>query len=329
MTTQLATIVEQNNLVPETARSLIEAFTPVFAAADEAVKASAGITVTDATQVREMKAARTARLKLREIRIQTENARKTMKEDSLRRGKAIDGIANIVKFMIEPEETRLEECEKFAERAEAARLNALADARRAMIAPYVNDPAEYPVTSMSEEAFAATLDGLKAARQRKLDEEARVAREREEAARLDREERARIAEENARLKAERDAAERERAAEAARVAAERAAADAERRAAEAKAAAELKAERDRVAALEAKAKAEREAEAARVAEEERARTAAANAPDLAKLKAFADAVRGVAVPDCTTEAGKAVAADVRAKRESFAAWIEAQAARLN
>ena len=44
--------------------------------------------------------------------------RKELKEESLRKGKAIDGVANIIKFLIEPVEKYLEDQEKFIEKLE-------------------------------------------------------------------------------------------------------------------------------------------------------------------------------------------------------------------
>jgi hypothetical protein len=52
--------------------------------------------------------------------------RKSLKEESLKRGKAIDGYANVLKYLCEPIEDKLFEIEQYAERKEAARVAALA-----------------------------------------------------------------------------------------------------------------------------------------------------------------------------------------------------------
>lgn len=82
------------DLEPASATSLQEVFAPFFAQTDEWTKTAHAIKVTSIEQRREMKLARESRLALREIRVNAEKARKR-KEDSLRMGKAIDGLANV------------------------------------------------------------------------------------------------------------------------------------------------------------------------------------------------------------------------------------------
>ncbi len=55
---------------------------------------------------------------------------------------------------------------------------------------------------------------------------------------------------------------------------------------------------------------------------------AAAAPDKAKLKAIAASVRKLEVPTVTTPEGEAVLAEIKAKIEGFAKWIEAQTEKL-
>ena len=50
--------------------------------------------------------------------------------------------------------------------------------------------------------------------------------------------------------------------------------------------------------------------------------------DKAKLIAFAASIRAVFLPTMTNEGSNAVHDDVAAKRESFAKWLETQAATL-
>jgi hypothetical protein len=88
---------QTQGLAPDTATALRESFGPYFSRAKEWLEKGRAIQIKDATQVREMKLARECRLALREIRVECENTRKKLKEDSLRKGKAIDGFANIQK----------------------------------------------------------------------------------------------------------------------------------------------------------------------------------------------------------------------------------------
>ncbi len=95
-------------------------------AAEWEIKAKA-IVVTDASQTTEMGMAKVARKMLSQKRIDIENARKELKEQSLREGKAIDGIANVLKALIVPIEEYLKKQENFIEikaeqEAEARRI---------------------------------------------------------------------------------------------------------------------------------------------------------------------------------------------------------------
>jgi hypothetical protein len=331
-------------LEPESALAIRSAFETMFAQADEWVARAKTITVTSVDQKREMKMARESRLALREIRVKAEHARKRLKEDSTRRGKAIDGIANVLKALIEPIEEHLLEQETFAERAESARKDALKAAREETLRALGADPTVYAnLGETSEGVWSLTLDGARAARDAKLDaakqaelvrvEAEKIAAEKREAARVEaarveaeRIERERVqAEDNARLKAEavaREAAaqvERERATEQARI--EREAAASALAAAKAEAAAATAAAEAARHAEERETKRKHEADAA-------ARQAAALAPDREKLAAFAATLRALTIPDLTTETGKAAAVKVAEQIAKMAAWVQKTGASL-
>ncbi len=122
---QLVVIIENSNLDKTKAKYILDNFQDYFNIADEWERKAKAIVVTDETQVTEMKIARTGRLFLREKRLAVEKARKNLKEQSLREGKAIDGIANVLKALIVPIEEYLEKQEKFVEIKEAKRLQLL------------------------------------------------------------------------------------------------------------------------------------------------------------------------------------------------------------
>lgn len=261
-------------LEPDSAMTLRQTFEGLFAQADEWCARARAIKVTSVDQKREMKLARESRLALREIRTKAEHARKRLKEDCLRRGKAIDGVANVIKALIEPIEEYLQEQESFAARAEETRRDALHDARKSALAAYGVAPEGMPAAlgMLSEEAWGIVLDDAKRAQesraeQARLAEEARVeaarivaekdAARRAEQVRLEAERQAHAAEqkaENERLRAEAKARDEEQAAERARVAEERRRdrekAEQERRAAEALRAEEMA--RETAEAAEAK-----------------------------------------------------------------------------
>ena len=218
-------------------------------------KRAEGISVTARGQENEEKAARLTRLALRAERIEATKQVKELKASTLRRGRAFDGVAAIVREMTEPAEERLLAMETFTARADAADRDALRDARRETLTALGSDPSLFAdLGGMAPESWATTLETAQSAHDAKIEaakqaeairvEAERLTRERQAAeaaarvkAEAERVERERLAaEENARLRAE--AAEREAEAKAEREAAQAAAQEAERAA---------KVERDRVA----------------------------------------------------------------------------------
>ncbi len=119
MENQLQVIVKESGLDQTKADYILNQFQNYFELASEWEKKAKTIIVTDEKQEVDMKMARTGRLFLREKRIAIEDARKKLKEQSLREGKAIDGIANVLKALIIPIEEYLEKQEKFVEIREA------------------------------------------------------------------------------------------------------------------------------------------------------------------------------------------------------------------
>lgn len=97
------------------AKELLATFEDYFDIAAEWEEKVKNIIVTDETQTREMAMAREARLFLREKRLAIEKTRKRLKQDALNEGRAIDGIANILKAVIMPLEDYCMEQEKFVQ----------------------------------------------------------------------------------------------------------------------------------------------------------------------------------------------------------------------
>lgn len=331
----LATIAEQSGLAPSVAESLVVTFVPHAEAAARLIAEAEAIVVTDATQVSEMKASRAKRLALRQIRIDTDKDRVALKEESLKRGKAIDAVAGFIKGKIEPVETRLEEQEKFAERAEAARKARLKSLREDLLRPYGVDTQHYQLGEMTADAFAALLDATDTAHKAKAAAAAKAEADRIAAEEARKAEEARLRAENERLAAEKSKAEKaaaeareqarqEALAAQARADVERQRVEAERRAAEAK----LRAEREAREKLE-REEAERKAAAeAKARAEEAAAKKAARAPDKVKIAAVAIAVRGLAMPEVSSPEAKSVVAQLKQQAEKFAAWIDSQASQL-
>jgi hypothetical protein len=254
---------------------LVERFTPFLDQAREWSERATALVVTDISQTREMKMAREARLALREIRINADKLRKQLKEDSLRYGRAVQGVYNVIEANIAPIEKHLEAQEKFREIYEMNQREALRLEREAL----VQDVRGYMISNINlgeitEEDFQRLWTGAKLQRDaaeqaaRKAEEE-RVARAQAEA-----QERERLRQENERLKAEAEAREKARREELDRLEMEQRAAnikaaqerlEAERKVAEERQARE-RAENELRAKQEAEARAEAERQAALEAE---------------------------------------------------------------
>ncbi len=125
MENQLQIIVKESGLEQSKAKFILENFQNYFEIADDWAKKARAIVVTDENQKAEMQMARAGRLFLREKRIAVEDARKNLKEQALREGKAIDGIANVLKALIIPIEEYLEKQEKFVEIREENKREAM------------------------------------------------------------------------------------------------------------------------------------------------------------------------------------------------------------
>ncbi len=299
----------------------------------EKLKATAEtLTVTDVSQVNEMKLARVTRLTLREVRIQIEKRRKELGEDALRRKQNIDRSAKELSALIEPLEARLLEQEKFAEIVEAKRKAELKAARETEIRPFVEAMPSLDLGEMADADWSALLAGAKAAHAARIEAAQKAEAERIAKEKAEREERERIRQENERLKREAEAREAQARKERAEAAAKL---EAERKAAAAEAARIAEISRKEREAVEAQTRKEREARekleaerAAQLAEAKRkederiaAERAAALAPDKEKLRSIAAAVRALPMPTVSAN-GFAALNEIKAKAEGFAKWIE-------
>lgn len=239
----LLEVIRENEVQGTELATLNGTFMPMLAEAEKWAQIVATINITDVGQVREMKMARETRLALREVRVNADKKRKALKENALRYGRAVDGAFNIIKFLTEPLEEKLLEQEKFAERQEQVRIDALRVEREEKLRAYGVDVSLYQLGLMPQEAFDSLLEGQRLAAEAKEKERQRVESEKiaVENARLIEEKRVR--DENERLRkeaADRAEADRQKAVETARIAREQA----EREAADRMARQERKASRE-------------------------------------------------------------------------------------
>jgi hypothetical protein len=108
------------------------------------------------------KKAREWRLTIKNIRVDCEKVRKNLKEESLRKGRAIDGMANVIKYLIAPIEEHLDNQEKFVERQEQQRIEALRQKRVSELWQYQVDGNNFPnLGAMPEEQYTLLLSGVK------------------------------------------------------------------------------------------------------------------------------------------------------------------------
>lgn len=226
------------------------------------------------------KEARNLRLKIRDVRTNTENVRKKEKAEYIRVGKAIDGISNIIKYAVSEKEEKLKSIENHFEILEQERKAKLQAERVELLKEFVEDAEERDLSSMEEDVWEAYLTSKKQAyfdmikAERKAEEE-RLKKQEEEA-----KERERIRLENEKLKKE--AEEREKLAQL---------------------------EREKQAKLEAEKQAKEEAERKKIEEERRKEREAHEA----KLKAEREEREKQARIE--EEKRKAIEAKLKAKEE--------------
>lgn len=119
---QLLEIIKENNLEVVESKSILEKFGDYENIAREWEVKAKQIVVTDVSQTTEMAMAKEARKKFSQLRIDIEKARKEMKEQSLRKGQAIDSVARFLKSLVEPIEDYLRQQEDFIRIQEAKKL---------------------------------------------------------------------------------------------------------------------------------------------------------------------------------------------------------------
>ena len=201
--------------------------------------------------------AKRLRLDISKIRIATEKARKTQKEEYLRAGKAIDGVSNILKWAVVDKENKLKDIEDHFVIQEQKRVAALQTERADKLLPYIENAHDLNLSGMENDVWLAYYNTKKKEHNDMLEAERvaeaeRIAKEKAEA-----EEQKRIREENEQLK--KDAEEKDRLAKIAETA--RAAnAEAERKK---QAAHEAELNRNLLLEREARKKVEREERAKR------------------------------------------------------------------
>lgn len=206
---ELQLVIQEGELEPTKSQYILEKFTAFFEQAKEWEAKARAIVITDESEVGKMQEARAIRLELKDIRVNADKVRKELKEQSLREGKAIDGVANVIKALIVPIEDYLEKQENFAEVMAEEKKRRIEAERIAALQPFVPDTAMYNLKEMSEEGFVNLLSASKIAHASQKEaeknaEDERIAKEKAKA-----EEDERMRKENETLKAEKEVKQKE------------------------------------------------------------------------------------------------------------------------
>lgn len=310
---RLQAIVTQAGLEPSKGQVILARFHDFFAIAADWERKARAITVTSAADIEAIKLAREGRLLLKQKRVEVEHTRRNLKEESLREGQTIDGIAKTLTGIIAPIETDLAEKENFVAIQEQKRQDTLRAERTPKLQAFGVDPSLYDLGRMPEEQFLILLGSFMIAKE---NEEKK--RQEEEANRLKQEEEnRRIREENERLKKEAEAKEKERIhQERQQKERERKIREEEekkRKAEQEEANKKLEAERRERERLEAEERQRKQAE-----EEEKKKQAAeerkaSRAPDKVKWIAFLNVIAKLEEPIMKTEEGAAIMSVFREK----------------
>lgn len=175
---ELVLVIEQQGLDTSQADSLMRSFAGFYSQARDLVEKCKGISVTDISQKDEMLKAKELRGSLRDIRVEADKTRAKLKENSLREGRAIQGVYNVLEALIKPVEESLERQEKFAENLERERIEKQFVERVNKLSQYVSDVSLYNIKEMADEVFENLLAGCKVSWE-KAQEEIKEAENRE------------------------------------------------------------------------------------------------------------------------------------------------------
>lgn len=185
MTIELGSEIKQFELGPDKAKALKSTFLPMLQKL-EAYEAAYREVLTQANEGIDehvIAAAKALRLEIRKIRTGAERTRKETKAESIRLGKAIDGIANIVKYAVTDKEERLQEIENHFEKLEAERLEKLQESRQKQLTLIGYEGPEKDWTAMDDQDWDLYCQGviaqIEAAEREKKEKEAQKLAEQE------------------------------------------------------------------------------------------------------------------------------------------------------
>jgi hypothetical protein len=339
----LVAIVESSGLEKTKANQILEKFQGYFKIASHWESVAKTIVVSSPDQKAEMKMAREGRLELRQKRIDVEKMRRELKEQSLREGKAIDGIANVLKGLIEPIEEYLDQQERFVEIREEKMKAERETKRIAEMESIGLDTAFYDVKDMPEENYQSLVKATRKDNEARVKSQQKAESERLAKEKADAIERKRLNKENERLRKESEAKEKQMAKERAEAAArenalrekarqEREEIEAKRRASErmmkSEAEAKLNKERQERERIQSEIRAREEAEAKERKRVEKEERDAERAPDKAKLIALSVKIEAFELPVVKSAEAKSLLRSTAVSLSNMAKYLRAEAGKL-
>lgn len=199
----LITTIDSIGLESQTKEYIQNKFLPFLQQAQEWKEKASALIVTHESQVNEMKMARISRLALKEIRVKADKTRVELKEDSIKYGKAVQSIYNLIASQIEPIEKHLQEQEDFVKIKEQKRKEELKVIRLNELQPFIDFvPYGLSLGELTEEDYQKTLYGAKLQYEAKIESDKKAEEERLLKEQQEKEERERIRLENEKLKEE-------------------------------------------------------------------------------------------------------------------------------
>ena len=174
---ELELVVNENKLPITQAEFLFNNFKSIFETAKELELKAREIVVTDISQTELMDDARKLRIQVKNLRCDANNKRIELKEESLRTGKAIQGMFNVIEVLTKNIEGHLEKQEKFKEIEEMKVKQERLEKRQKQLTAFVEDVTQYNLLEMSEAGFEELLQSSKIAHENKIAEQERLEKE--------------------------------------------------------------------------------------------------------------------------------------------------------
>jgi len=181
---QLVVLVEQSGLEKTKGQLLLDKFSGYFNDAAEYERKLDALATKGSPEKADIQAAGAFRKAMKARRVEVENTRKALKEESLREGQTIDAIAKVLKNLIEPLEEKAESIEKFHERKADLEKEVRRQERMEALLPYNVAVQAGLIADMDDAMWDSYFRGIVADHEAKIEAERQAEAARQEAARI-------------------------------------------------------------------------------------------------------------------------------------------------